>query len=343
MEPILSKDEIAELISAIKSGEVSVDTPSAGEHLQHPTNRPAQEISLFQVYRKTTKQGEARIPNFDIVVDMFARNFGTSLTNILQRSFTVVRSEITTTTFQQSLNDLNNQGAIGIFSTTPLKYGCLVHFDNFMAFTLLEIMLGSSMAIESITLDRSLTTIEVNILKNTMQSICQDFGKAIHPVVDMTPSLTKVENNFRLVNIVDAEAEVLVASFEIQVAGEKSGKMRFIIPYLTLEPYREEFREMVTVTQAAYGWRRIIYKEAMEMTVTIIARSGLIDMTIGQVLDLKKGDIVDLGYNPDRPLHIVIEKQPKFFAIPGESNGKKAFHITRRYNNSPFGEANGSN
>ena len=50
-----------------------------------------------------------------------------------------------------------------------------------LAFTLLEIMLGSSLSSESLALDRNLTTIEINILKNTMTSICNELQKAMPP------------------------------------------------------------------------------------------------------------------------------------------------------------------
>ncbi|WP_028585484.1 flagellar motor switch protein FliM [Desulfogranum mediterraneum] len=341
MEPILSKDEIADLLTAIKSGEISTDTVEGGTS-QAPRFLQAKELDLFQTYQRAAASGEARIPNFDIIIDMFARNFGTSLTNTLQRSFTVERAELNSTTFQQSLLDLNNQGAVGIFSTDPLKYGCLFHFDTFMAFTLLEIMLGSSVSSESVTLNRNLTTIEISILKNTMMSIAQDLRKAFNPITQMNPSLTKIENNFRLVNIVDAEAEVLVASFQVSVGGEQAGEMRFIIPYLTVEPFREAFKEMVTITQAAYSWSKVFIREAMEMEATVIARSGLIEMTIREILQLQAGDILDLGYDPDRPVDIIVEDQPKFLAIPGERDGKKAFHITNQYNSSTYGESHGN-
>lgn len=333
MEPILSKNEIAELLTAIKSGDIATDGVDDG-HIQAPKFLLAKEIDLFQTYQRSSTGSDIRIPNFDIIIDMFARNFGTSLTNALQRSFMVERVDISSTTFEQCLLDLNNQGAVGIFSTDPLKYGCLFHFDTFMSFSLLELMLGSSVSNESLPLERSLTTIEVNILKNTMRSIAKDLQKAFTPIVHMKPSMTKVENNFRLVNIVDEETEVLVSTFNISVGGEQSGQMRFIIPYLTVEPYREQFREMVSVTQASTGWRALFVRESMEMNCNIVARSGLVEMTVRQILNLRPGDIIDLGYDPEQPLKVLVENQPKFLAIPGERNGKKAFHITSRYGDS---------
>lgn len=340
MEPILSKEEIRDLLSAIKQGVIDVDSfDDRGPG--HGIPKIAREIDLFHIYNRDDARSEIRIPNLDIVLDVFARNFGTTLTNTLQRTFMVERGDIATNSFRNSLVELNNQGAIGIYSTDPLKYGCLFHFDNLLSFTLLEIMLGSSSANELLALERNLTTIEINILKNTMTSICADLSRAIAPVIDLRPELIKVENNFRLVNIVDAETEVLITTFHIRSAQGQAGQLRLIMPYLTLEPMREKFKEIVSVTRTTSTWGNFFAKEALEMECMVTAQSGTVTMSIREVMGLHAGDIVDLGYDPDRPLDILVEDKPKFSAVPGERNGKKAFHVTGQFSNR-LGERHGT-
>lgn len=333
MEPILTREEIADLLAAIKSGRVSTELVEGDQPLSRRT-LSASEVDLFNTYERARGSGEMRVPNLDIILDSFARKFSTSLTNTLLRNFTVEREEITTTNFQQSLVDLKSQGAVGIYGISPLKYGCLFHFDTLMAFTLLEIMLGSSQTSESLALDRNLTTIEMAILRTIMTDICNELQSAMRPVVELQAYLTKVENNFRLVSIVEPEVEVLVTRFNIRLGNEICGQMRLIIPYITLEPLREKFKALATITQAATNtWTDIIAQEIVEMEAQVTARSGLINMTIRSILDLQPGDIIDLQYNPDQPLTVQVEDQPLFLAIPGERNGKKAFHVTGRYRN----------
>lgn len=333
MEPILTKDEIADLLAAIRAGKVSADF-AGNQMFRYSPPLHATEIDLFKTFELNRGSGELRIPNLDIILDSFSRKFSTSLTNTLQRNFAVERGEITVTDFQQSLIALNNQGAVGIYSIDPLKYGCIFHFDTLMSFTLLEIMLGSSVSNDLLALDRVLTTIEISILKTAMTEICSDLQKAMLPVIALHPLLTKVENNFRLVSIVEPDTEVLVTNFDIKLAGANCGQMRLIIPYLTLEPLREKIKGMVTFTQATTNtWSNLFAREALEMESRVIARSGLVDMTIRKILALRPGDIIDLQYNPDQPLTIMVEDQPLFLAIPGERNGKKAFHVTGRASN----------
>ena len=333
MEPILTREEIADLLSAIKAGRISTDFiedgPSKPGRLVH-----AHDLDLFRTYERGHDSGEMRVPNLDIILDSFARNFGINLTNTLQRNFTVEREAIVTNSFQQCLRDLENQGAVGIYTITPLKYGGLFHFDNLLSFSLLEIMLGSAQASESLTPDRQLTTIEMAILKTTMNAISNELQKAFKPIIELLAYLTKVENNYRLVSIVDPDTEVLVTRFSVQIASEHVGQMRFIVPYLTLEPLRDKFKALVTMSQAASAnWAKFFAHEVQEVESEVSARSGQISMSIRKLLALKPGDIINLPYNPDQPLTIMVEDQPLFLAIAGERNGKRAFHVTGRYSN----------
>lgn len=342
VETILRKEEIAELLAAIKAGRVSVDQPTDDQQPYRPI--PASEpLDLLRIYERTHISGEMRIPNLDIVLDSFARKFSTSLTNAMMRGFSVEREEITTTDFQQSLADLDAQGAVGIYSVPPLKYGCLFHFDTLLSFTLLEIMLGSSPSSEPLTLNRNLTTIEMAILKTIMADICTELSNALKPVIEVETMLTKVENNFRLVNIVEPEVEVLVTRFNVNLAGEYCGQVRMIIPYLTLEPLREKFKALVTVAQAAANtWTELIAHRILTADSPVTARSGQIDMSISDILNLKPGDLIELNYDPDQPLTVLVEDQPLFQAIAGIRNGKKAIHITNRFSQRSGG-VHGSN
>jgi len=333
VEPLLNKQEIAELLAAVKAGRIPTDQIESSHPWPIRQSVSASHLDLFTVYERIRTSGELRIPNLDIILDNFSRRFSTSLTNVMLRNFVIERAEIATTVFQQSLVDLNNQGAVGIYSTSPLKYGCLFHFDTLMAFTLLEIMLGSSHSSESLALDRNLTTIEISLLKSIMLDICNEFTNAMRPVADIQVLLSKVENNFRLVNIVEPETEVLVTRFNIRLAGELCGQMQLIIPYLTLEPLRERFKALVTIIQGANSWTNQLAQEAMAMDSLVIACSGHVNMSIRKILNLQPGDIIDLQYNPDQPLTILVEDLPLFQAIAGERNGKKAFHITGYHGN----------
>ena len=326
MEPILSKQEIADLLSAIRDGKVSIDLERETPESQFLDSRP---VNLFQLARSASDQG--RFPNFDIILDAFSRNYSISLTNLLQRPFTVTRKSLDIFHFQAYLTEKSKPAAIGILNLMPLKHGALMIFDPKLSFSLIEIMLGASSDLGPLHLDRELTTIELNILKTAFASACNDLNRAFTPILHLESSLLKVENNARLVSITEPEAEILVVAFIMKI-GDFSGEFHLVFPISTLEPLKVPLKELVNINASKKSsWRDQIEEDLKDLTTTIIAQSGTIEVPFSRILSLKKGDIIDLDYDPNTPLKVLVEDTLKFFARPGTHNGKKAISLTGVY------------
>lgn len=326
MEPILNKEQIAELLHAIKSGKVSTDL--AGEK-DGAFQANVSSLNLFQMAGSTESQ--QRIPNLDIILDNFASNYGISLTNQLQRTVTIIRTEINTLEFQEYLISQKDAGAIGVLSLDPLKNGALMVFDSELCFSLVEIMLGASSEIAPLQLDRKPTTIELNVLKSSMIQACKDIDKSFTQVIELESSIVKVESNSRLVSIAEADADVLAGRFQINV-GNLTGTFDLVFPVATLDPIRDPLRDLLTVkTVRQSGWQDLLLREINEMSTTVIAQSGTINMSVHKVMKLKKGDIINIDYDPNAPLKILVEENLKFFAVPGTVSGKRAIHLTGVY------------
>lgn len=326
MEPILTKEQIAELLIGIKSGQVSTDLKGEDLSVAQANVTP---LNLFQV--ASSSDSQQRIPNLDIILDNFATNFGISLTNQLQRTVTITRTGIDTLEFQEYLLSQKDAGAIGVLSLDPLKNGALMVLDSELCFSLVEIMLGASTEIAPLQLDRKPTTIELNVLKSTMTKACSDINKAFAQVINLEASIVKVESNSRLVSIAEADSDVLAGRFQIKV-GSLSGTFNLVFPVATLDPVREQLRDLLTVkTVQQSGWQDLLLKELEKMSTTVIAQSGIITMPVRNVMQLTKGDIIDIDYDPNSPLKVLVEENLKFFAVPGTLNGKKAIHLTGVY------------
>lgn len=325
MEPILSKTEIAELLRGILDGKVPLDE----EEKEHPSFLACTPANLFQLTRPDSEQ--FRIPNFDIILDIFCRSYATSISNELQRTFTITRTALESFEFQKFMADKTNPGAIGILDMNPLQYGAMIIFDPVLSFSMLEIMLGASSELESLHLDRRLTTIELNILRTILADACNDLNKAFSQLMEMHTALIKLENNARMVSLVEPDAEVIVGTFMVKV-GEQSGEIHLIFPFATLEPIRESLKELLNIpTITKSTWQAVLEEEIQEVPATVVAQSGTITLSINQMLHLQAGDILDLDYNPNAPLKVLVEDKLKFLAIPGTHNGKKAINLTSVY------------
>ena len=323
MEPILNKQEINDLLAAIKEGRVSLDLEK--EKKDH-FSKECSPLNLFQL--NSISDELSRLPNFDIILDNFAQNIGMTLTNHLQRTFSIERTGMDSSHFLDFLLENKDAGAIGVLDISPLKQGALMLIDSHLCFSLVEIMLGASTEIDPLQLDRKLTNIELKILESLMSKSCDDLNRAFSQLLDLKSSLLKVESNSRLVSITDPDAEILIGSFSVKV-GELSGTMKMVFPVATLDPLKESLKELLNVNKSKKGlWTDLLEDEAKDIEAEIIAQSGVITMSVNQILDMEKGEILYLDYNPNKPLKVLVEDKHKFYAIPGTHNGKKAINIT---------------
>lgn len=321
-EPLLNKAEIADLLAAIRDGRVPLD----GEEGDAEGFLTCSPLDLFNLERSQKEQ--SRIPNLDIIIDAFCRLYGTSLTNQLQRTFSIERKVLDSFEFQAFMADKSQPGAIGILEMAPLVTGALIIYDPKLSFSMLEIMLGASAELESPELDRRLTTIELNILKGTISDAGKDLDRAFSQVTELSTSLIKLENNPRLVSIVEPEAEVIVCSMQVKVA-DYSGMIHLIFPLTTLEPLRDLLKELLKIkTTGKSSWQEVIESEVKHISLDVVAQSGTLEMKVADVLNLKEGDVLELGYDLHSPVKVLVENCPKFLAMSGTHNGNRAISLT---------------
>jgi flagellar motor switch protein FliM len=323
LEPILNKQEIADLLTAIKQGRISLD-PDKDD--QDKFAKECSPVNLFQVNALNDELG--RLPNFDILLDNFCQNFAITLTNNLQRTFSVSRSLIESSHFLDFLLENKDAGAIAVFDISPLKHGALLLIDAKMCFSMVEIVLGASTDIDPLQPERKLTNIELKIIQSILNHGCDDLNRAFAPLIALQTKIIKVESNSRLVSITDADAEIIVGSIDLAVSGI-SGQMKIVFPLSTIDPLREGLKDLLNVNKSKQQmWSSPIEREIQQIYTELIAQSGIISMSVNEILELEKGDTVFIDYNPNSPLNILVEEQPKFYAIPGTHNGKKAISIT---------------
>jgi flagellar motor switch protein FliM len=324
LERILSKDEIAELLSAVKDGTLDTELESSDEDYSAPP-RTVSGFSLVQ----NKSQSATRLANFDIVLDAFARNLSFSLSNRLQRAVSVLRESISSMEYETLIHECSNHELYGIISLDPLKKNGLFIFDASISFAQVEIMLGGVAEHAGDIPRRGMTTIEVNIIKDVIKEGCLELNKAFSPIEPLESDLMRVESNPRLVTIVPSDTEMMVASFRVKI-NEVSGLLRLAIPYSSLDPIREKLKSELGASTPGGQWRSHLVQEVEEMDVSVAARLAKITLTVRDILDLRVGDVLQLDCSPDQPVAVLVEGKAKFSGLAGLRDGKKAVRVLER-------------
>lgn len=321
MERILSKDEISELLSAVREGEVE----TGAEAMLAEPRRQIRKLDLVQA----PGLSRWKIPNLDLIIDAFGRNYAISLTNRLRRPVLASLTGIESIGFEAALGQVSPNSAIGILNLDPFKTAGLLIIDEALAYPLLEMLLGGSADNRQGTPNRPLTAIEMNLLRSLMDDSCADLAKAFNALERLNPSLVKLENSLRLVNIVTPEAGVLMARFKMTL-DRITGSIWLMIPHASLEPLRERLRDSVlsVATQANEAWPGQLEACVRQVQTTLRVQVGEVGLNVRDILNFQVGDIIDLGCAPSAPLKVLVEDRPKFWAQAGVRNGNKAIRVS---------------
>jgi flagellar motor switch protein FliM len=322
LERILSKEEISELLTAVRQGKVPTDDDADGGDFAEKGR--VSKLSLVD----TTHQGQVRVPNYDLLLDNLARNLGYTLANKLQRAAHVKRHNLQVQEFDDYLQGFSGQGVMGLVDLSPLKKGAIWFIDGSISFLLLEILLGGA-EMKPMQLSRSLTAIEVSLIRGVLQEACADLNKAFAPITELNSTLQRVVIDPRMAAIVPPDTEMLVADFVVKI-DKLQGQLQLAVPYPSLEPLKEKFRGDISSSGVKGLWRSQLQQELLGMEATVGASFAPVELTIGDILNFQVGDVIDLNSDPRSPLFVTVEGRAKFFGLVGSRGGNKAVRITSR-------------
>lgn len=332
MEKILSKEEIADLLSAVSHGDVDIE--SVGSESEYSTkatgSSPAELCNLFQA----NGPDGWKLKNYDLILDSFARNYALSLSTRFQRAAHIKLEAMESMSFDALLQRLSGRGAIGVLQIEPLTGGALLVFDEQLSFSLVEMVLGGTSDEQPLVPTRNMSAIELNVIRDVISSGCPELNKGFLQLQEIQSSLVEVVSNLRLLNFVSPEVGIVAARFKVSI-DSLEGDITLVIPHSALEPLQKQQKIKAVPTSAVQNskWQSMVCSELDSMDVEIEATLATLSLRVRDILNFQVGDVIDLGCKPDTPLKIMIEKRPKFLGMAGVQGGKKAIRIMGRIPN----------
>lgn len=328
MEPILSKQEIADLLRTIRGADPPVEERGAavaGRPADHP------RVDLFDV--ASVRATALSVPHFDIIIEDFAAKYQRSLANLLQHSVNLEKKSLALKSFGRYQQSGRHAGATAVIHLAPMQHGALLVCDSQLSFTLLEIMLGASPGGTPSYPERSLTRIELSVLRLALHPACAHLDRSFDRITPLHTSLLRVEADPGHVNLTNPEANVAVATFRFSI-DKRSAGLDLVIPAAALEPHAEAFSELLNLNaMKKHRWSVDIGRQVATMPVTVKARCGSLSLTLEQLLKMRVGDVLELDFAPDETADIFVEDQLKFHGRPVASRRHgKAVEITGTVN-----------
>lgn len=320
MSEVLSQVEIDALLSALNSGELSVN-----EIEDVKEERKIREYN-FKLPNKFAKDHTRTL---QIMHENYARLLQTYLSGFLRALVQIEVISVDQLTYNEFSNSMPNPSVLGIVDFAPLTGSIIVQLAPNIGFAMIERVLGGTGNAYERT--RGFTEIELTLLEKIVGQMITFLRDPWKNVIDLKPKLKKIETNPQFTQIMSPNETVALITLDTKV-GNIDGMVHICIPHLVIEPIipklSTKFWFSGVTKEISNNELKVIEKKIETTLLPISVILGVSDITVGELLQLQAGDVLTLDTSVGEDLKISIGNNHKFNGRPGLKKNRVAVKIT---------------
>jgi len=319
MADILSQEEIDALLEVV---EEDGDT----EYVESGVAGDERQIVLYD-FKRPNRVSKEQLRAVKGIHDKMARNLAAQISSIMRSIVEIQLHSVDQMTYGEFLMSLPSPTSFNVFSIKPLDGSCVIEINPSIAFPMIDRLLGGLG--ESFESTRELTDIELNLLDAILRIVMQRLKEAWGPITEMYPVVETKESSPNVVQVVSQNEIVIMVVMEI-IIGNSSGMINICYPVIYLEPILSRLANrdiMLGETSAKKSRNKELNALVSRAEVFTEAIIGEADLSVGDLLDLEKGDVVRLDRAADDHAIVSIDKKDLFLAQIGLHRFRKSIKI----------------
>jgi flagellar motor switch protein FliM len=316
---VLSQNEIDNLLAALSTGELDVDSiPDAEE----------KQVRNYD-FGRPTKFSKEHLRTLEIIFEHYGRLISTNLPVYLRKNVQVSVASSETVTFNEFSNALSNPVILGIVNFEPLNGSIIMDLATNIAYAMIDRMLGGTGA----TLDkmRDFSEIEMTIVQRILVMMVNLLHEPWKNVVDISPLLQRVETNPQFAQIIAPNEMIAIVTLNLKI-GDVEGFMNICLPFITLEDVMDKLntKYWFSTMQELRDENYQEYIESMIRRVDIPVRAvlGTTTISVSDFMNLQVGDCIRLDTKVENDMDIYVGNIRKFTALPGSESDSYAVRVT---------------
>lgn len=320
MSNILSQNEIDELLSALASGQ--------GTPIEELTEDESKLIRSYD-FRTANKFSKDQMRTLHFIYDNFASRLSTYLSGTLRTICEVDVISIEEQTFSELSNSMPLPVIISIISMPPLQGSVLLEISPVIAYEIVSRLLGGSGQFENT--DKPFTEIELSIMERVIRRMLLLMNEAWEKINNVNATLGRIETSSQYVQIVSANEPIAIVTLNVKI-GEISDIINLCLPHVAVQPVAKKL-----VMKTWYNSDRETSKNAGEkddfgprlsgIYLTLQSVFNTTMASVGDVLNTKVGDVIQVDHNINYPVTVKVEHIPKFKGAVGIQDGSYAVRI----------------
>ena len=315
-DDILSQEEVDALLRGVTGEPEEAVAEEAGEG-----------VRSYDIGRQE-RIVRGRMPTLEIINERFARNFRIALFNLIRRTAEISVSPVTVIKYSEFVRNLVVPTNLNLVHMNPLRGTGLFVFDPNLVFLVIDNMFGGDGRFHMRVEGRDFTLAEQRIIKKMLEVTFEAYSKAWESIYPINFEYVRSEMNTQFANIATPTEVVVVCTFNIEL-GAGGGDFHVCMPYSMIEPIRDLLTSTMQADRAEADerWVSQLTLQVQDALVELVADLGRAPVTLGQILDLKVGDVISL----DLPEAVVaqVDGVPLFECEYGQKNGQYALKVGR--------------
>ncbi|MBS4536042.1 flagellar motor switch protein FliM [Clostridium sp. D2Q-14] len=320
MSEVLSQKEIDSLLNALNSGEID-----ASEMKGNTIEKKIQEYD----FRNPQKIARDQLRTLEIIHENFGRLFQTFLSGYLRAPVKTTVLTVDQYAYSEFSNAITNPTFLSIIDFNPLPGEAIIDISTNVAFSIIDRLLGGKG--KNTSENRNFTEIEQNLLKNLVSKSINLISRAWENVAEINPLLKKIETNPQFAQIVSPNETVVLITLNLSI-GKVEGMLNFCIPHVVLEPILDKLSTRLWFSNSDRKGNEknidLIEKRLRTANVLVKSEIGSSVLTVKDILELSKGDVIELDGFKGNNARIKIGSNLKFYCEPGSIGKNVAVKIT---------------
>lgn len=319
-DEVLSQNEIDALLSALSSGEMDAN--------QLKEEEKEKKIRSYD-FKRALRFSKDQVRSLSRIHENYARMLTTYFSAQLRNYVHISVASVDQIPYEEFIRSIPTMTVLNIFSMEPLEGRIIFEINPNVAYAMLDRILGGRGT--SLNKIENLTEIESTIMSNLFEKSLDNLQEAWASVIDIDPMLEEFEVNPQFLQLVSPNETVIVVSLNTTI-GETSGMINICIPHVVLEPIIPRLSVHYWMQNEAQKERKPGEYEKLTKNIssTVLELSvvlGETRITIDDLLELGKGDVLKLNQSIEEPLIMKSSEEPLFYVQPGSQKNNVAVQV----------------
>lgn len=278
------------------------------------------------------KRSYERLPILEVILERFALAVGPAIKHYVGAICEATIDSVEYLQLGDALDSIPSPALISVIEETGWDGQFALAIDPTLLISALEITFGGRMAERSTWAPRSFTAIEKKIGSEITRLILDELTEAFSKLAIVDFSVSHIETNAQAMVLAPPNTGCIKLRMHVTM-DDRDGYFSLLFPFNAVATIRS------MLVQPFHGgslggdksWRKNMTEAIADTEVLVTARLHQGDVPLSEVLNWKKGDVLDLGITSDQDVALMCSGHEMYLALTGKRrNGKLALRITEQ-------------